>query len=536
MTTPRADVPRSSPESTKAPVGAELKVGRYVVQAPIATGGMATVHLGKLLGTAGFSRDVAIKRLHPQYARDPEFVAMFLDEARLASRIGHPNVVPILDVVAESGELFLVMELVVGESLAKLARTCPAGLPLPIASSVVVGVLEGLHAAHEARGEEGEPLTIVHRDVSPQNVLVGSDGVARLIDFGVAKAAGNANATRDGQIKGKVAYMAPEQLNAAPIDRRADLYSVGVLLWELLTGRRYFGLVETETALVIRAMTTAAEPPSTIRSEVPAALDSVVLRSLEKDRDRRFSTAREMAQALEQALPPAASRDVAEWVRGRAAESLAAQAKKLAEFDVSVATELPGKPALAPAHAAGDTSVETAAASPALGPSSAPDPVAAPFAPTSSPARLERYPVSRPEERAESADGSQRGSSRSSRRWVLPVAVLAATVVGFLLARSFPSSSPRPVPSVEPTVVRVVPPIPVEPAWSGPTADPTPPTPPPSSVALTPAAPPSTATASARALPPGGGPKKGPRPNCSPNFFYTPDGVKQFKPECLRGG
>jgi serine/threonine-protein kinase len=497
------------------------------------------VHLGKLLGTAGFSRDVAIKRLHPQFARDPEFVAMFLDEARLASRIGHPNVVPILDVVAEGGELFLVMELVVGESLAKLARTCPSGLPLPIAASIVVGVLEGLHAAHEARGEDGAPLTIVHRDVSPQNVLVGSDGVARLIDFGVAKAAGNANATRDGQIKGKVAYMAPEQLNAAPIDRRADLYSVGVLLWELLTGRRYFGLVETDTALAIRAMTTAAEPPSLHRSEVPAALDGVVLRSLEKDRDRRFSTAREMAQALEVAFPPAPSRDVAAWVRGRAADSLSAQAKRLAEFDVSVATELPGRPALAGPVEATHEFDSAVPSSPALA------------VPTHDPAPAEAAPSDSGGPAATSASfdpaqaplgddaptGGVSDSERAPRRWVLPLAVLVATFGGFLLARSLPSPT-QPAPRVEPTTVGVVPPIPVEPIVSGEVATSSAPSASAASVSLDPSAtsiPPSP-SALPRAAPTAPGPRKVVKPNCTPNYFYTSDGVKQFKPECLRGG
>jgi eukaryotic-like serine/threonine-protein kinase len=535
VTTSRATAPQSAEASAQA---TDLKVGRYVVQAPIATGGMATVHLGKLLGTAGFSRDVAIKRLHPQFARDPEFVAMFLDEARLASRIGHPNVVPILDVVAESGELFLVMELIVGESLAKLARTCPAGLPLPVASSVVVGVLEGLHAAHEAHGEDGEPLTIVHRDVSPQNVLVGSDGVARLIDFGVAKAAGNANATRDGQIKGKVAYMAPEQLNAAPIDRRADLYSVGVLLWELLTGRRYFGLVETDTALVIRAMTTAAEPPSIHRAEVPAALDEVVLRSLEKNRDRRFSTAREMAQALELALPPAASRDVAEWVKGRAAESLAAQAKKLAEFDVSVATELPGKPALASlaeALAKPDSAVMTAPGIVAAGGARA-EPVAVEGPQV--PVAVVRDQDTRPAVLGGEGVGAPSSGlppERSTRRWILPIAVVLATLVGFVVARSLPSAAPAPVPTAEPTVVRVLPPVPVEPATTTTAGLSSAPDVVVSASAPGPSAPPATAPSSVRAVPPTTNPPKVKR-NCTPNYFYTSDGVKQFKPECLRGG
>jgi serine/threonine protein kinase len=195
-------------------------VGRYALYGAIAAGGMATVHLGRLLGPVGFSRTVAIKRLHAQFASDPEFVSMFLDEARLAARIRHPNVVPTLDVVATGGELFLVMEYVPGESIARLARALreqKQTLPTRILSAVMAGVLHGLHAAHEAKDERGHPLGIVHRDMSPQNVLVGTDGVARVLDFGVAKAAGRMQTTREGQIKGKLSYMPPEQLRGANV-------------------------------------------------------------------------------------------------------------------------------------------------------------------------------------------------------------------------------------------------------------------------------------------------------------------------------
>src|SRR6478736_1694730 len=184
--------------------GPSRVAGRYALYGEIAAGGMATVHIGRLLGPVGFARTVAIKRLHPHYAKDPEFVSMFLDEARLAARIRHPNVVPTLDVVALDGELFLVMEYVQGESFARLvreARRARLDVPPEVISAIVVGALNGLHAAHEATSERGEPLNIVHRDVTPQNILVGSDGVARLLDFGVAKAAGSLHATtRDGQI------------------------------------------------------------------------------------------------------------------------------------------------------------------------------------------------------------------------------------------------------------------------------------------------------------------------------------------------
>src|SRR5262245_49268372 len=163
---------------------------------------MATVHLGRLLGPVGFSRTVAIKRLHAQFSQDPEFVSMFLDEARLAARIRHPNVVPTLDVVATGGELFLVMDYVAGESIAKLLRavaTKKEMVPIRVIAATMAGALHGLHAAHEAKDERGEPLGIVHRDVSPQNILLGADGVPRVLDFGVAKAIGRVQTTQEGQ-------------------------------------------------------------------------------------------------------------------------------------------------------------------------------------------------------------------------------------------------------------------------------------------------------------------------------------------------
>lgn len=183
------------------------------------------------MGPAGFARTVAIKRLHAQFAHDPTFVAMFLDEARLAARLRHQNVVPILDVVAQDGELFLVMEYVHGESLSRLVRLQGfAGVEPSIAVGIMVGALHGLHAAHEARGEDGELLGLVHRDVSPQNILLGVDGVARLLDFGIAKAAGRMQTTEEGVLKGKAAYMAPELLLGEPADRRGDVWAASVVL------------------------------------------------------------------------------------------------------------------------------------------------------------------------------------------------------------------------------------------------------------------------------------------------------------------
>jgi len=232
-------------------------IGRYALYREIAAGGMATVHFGRLLGPVGFSRTVAIKRLRPQFAKDPEFVAMFLDEARLAARIRHPNVVATLDVVATDGELFLVMDYVQGESLARLGRR--RIIAPRLVASIVCGALHGLHAAHEARNERGEPLNIVHRDVSPQNILVGVDGTARLLDFGVAKASGRAHNTRDGHIKGKISYMAPEQFRSQ-VTRQTDIYACAIVAWEALTGQRLFGGGDEMEILAKALAGTAAAP------------------------------------------------------------------------------------------------------------------------------------------------------------------------------------------------------------------------------------------------------------------------------------
>jgi eukaryotic-like serine/threonine-protein kinase len=309
--------------------------GRYVIHDEIASGGMATVHLGRMLGPFGFGSTVAIKRLYPQLARDPHFVALFLDEARLASRVRHPNVVPVLDVLADEGDICLVLEYVDGESLGQLVRAADAiraPVPVPIAVTIAVSILHGLHAAHEARDEQGALLGVVHRDVSPQNVIVGVDGVARLIDFGIAKAAGRCNVSRDGQLKGKVAYMAPEQIQRGIVGSRADVYGASVILWELLTGERLFE-GETEGMTLGRVLDDDVPRPSQLRVDVPAALDAFVLRGLDRAQQRRFESARAMALALEAAVRPATTAEVGAWVEGLAGARLAERRERMARME-----------------------------------------------------------------------------------------------------------------------------------------------------------------------------------------------------------
>jgi serine/threonine-protein kinase len=309
--------------------------GRYLLSREIATGGMGTVHLGGVLGAAGFRRTVAIKRLHPHLAKDAEFLSMFVDEARLAARIHHPNVVGTIDVACVDGELLLVMEYVHGESLSYLlraARERGEPIPLPVVSAILVGVLDGLHAAHEARDEHGRPLAIVHRDVSPQNVLVAVEGIARVLDFGIAKAAGRLQLTRDGQIKGKPSYMSPEQIEGRSVDRRADVYSAAVILWEMLVGAQLFR-GDSDTSVLREAMSAKVAPPSTRVAGLPASLDAITMRGIERERGARYASAREMAQALEAVIPPATPRQLAEWVKGMACARLEERARHLAEFE-----------------------------------------------------------------------------------------------------------------------------------------------------------------------------------------------------------
>jgi eukaryotic-like serine/threonine-protein kinase len=315
---------------------APIVLGRYALYDPIASGGMATVHLGRLLGPVGFARTVAIKRLHAHYAQNPEFVSMFLDEARLVARIRHPNVVPTLDVVATEGALFLVMEYVQGESLLQLFRVALARderIAPPMSATLLAGVLEGLHAAHEARDEQGQPLGIVHRDVSPQNILVGTDGIARVLDFGVAKAAGRVQTTRDGQLKGRIAYMAPEQLRGT-VTRASDVYAASVVLWEALVGRGLFR-GESDAEIMSKVMAAAVVPPSRLAPDIPRALDAAVMRGLSFDPARRFATARDMARALEDAVPLVGASKIGAWVEAAACETLSVRSARIAAIESS---------------------------------------------------------------------------------------------------------------------------------------------------------------------------------------------------------
>ena len=316
----------------------------------IASGGMAAVHLGLVQGALGFSRIVAVKRLHAPVAADARFVSMLIDEARVVSRIRHVNVVPTLDILEFEGEVFVIMEYVRGRSLARLVELTAARrelMPMRIALPVLVGALRGLEAAHEATDLDGTALGIVHRDVSPQNILVGSGGVPRLIDFGVAYALGKSEATQSGEFKGKLSYAAPEQLGeGGTATTRTDLYAVGIVLWEILTGKRLFH-GESDVATYRNAMRATVPLPKDIhgkdelmrafRTEREVdAVAPIALKALERDPKKRWSSAGEMAQALEQALPQASTAEVGAWVADLARIELADEQVIVTRLEESV--------------------------------------------------------------------------------------------------------------------------------------------------------------------------------------------------------
>jgi serine/threonine protein kinase len=264
---------------------------------------MGTVYLGRMLAD-GMAKTVAIKVLHPHLAEDTEMVNMFLDEARVATRLRHRNLVGVLDMDMLAKELVIVMEYIEGTTLSKLMSQLRARgekVPIGVAIRIILDGLTGLHAAHDLLDEHGQPLGLVHRDVSPHNLLVGTDGVTRLTDFGVALAAGRLASTQpDGTVKGKLQYLAPEQVGRRNVDRRVDVFAAGIVLWECFAGRRLFD-APTEAETVTRVLRDPIEPPSLLRSEVSTALDEVCLHALEREPNRRFSTALEFAEALRRA-------------------------------------------------------------------------------------------------------------------------------------------------------------------------------------------------------------------------------------------
>lgn len=276
---------------------------RYEPIAQIGRGGMAEVLLAIVHAGGGARRLAVLKRIWPELATDPDFVAMFLDEARLALRLNHPNVVQTHEVLAGSGELAIAMEYLDGQPLTRVLNRLlrPGELGLALRLRIAASVLAGLEHAHTLTDLDGTPLEVVHRDVSPQNVFVTYDGQVKLVDFGVARTLGASHHTRPGALKGKLAYMAPEQLRGATLDRRADLFAVGVMLWEMLAGRRmWHGLTEVEIVSHLASAQPLAPLPAD--GSLPPGLDAICARALDPDPDRRYQTAADFEMDLEGVL------------------------------------------------------------------------------------------------------------------------------------------------------------------------------------------------------------------------------------------
>jgi eukaryotic-like serine/threonine-protein kinase len=286
-----------------SPLAPGKKLDRYELVCPIGEGGMAIVWIARQTGKFGFQKLVAVKTILPRFAADPRFQRMFIDEARIASRIDHLNVAQILDVGEQDDISYLVMEHVEGESLQRMQRAArKKGMHIPpgVLLRVMADVCAGLHAAHELCDEQGQPRGVIHRDVSPQNVLVSTKGVAKLIDFGIAKARDRLSGdTTTDQVKGKLRYMAPEQAVGQTMDRRADVWAVGAVLYHLLAGRPPF---EGEHDVAVLAALTSGRPPEPLPPGVHPSIAAVVMRALTPAPDGRFDTAASMQQALEEAM------------------------------------------------------------------------------------------------------------------------------------------------------------------------------------------------------------------------------------------
>jgi serine/threonine protein kinase len=318
------DAEQPEPGDESAAHACNQRLGRYRLCFEVAHGGMATVYLARADGPGGFGKLVALKRIHPHLARERAFVDMFLDEARIASLLSHPNVCGVTDFGQADGTYYLTMEYLVGESLGhvhhKLAqrqRVAPVDDLIPIACRILADACEGLHSAHELKGPLGKPLNLVHRDISPHNLFVTFEGSVKVVDFGIASAAGRLHHTQAGAVKGKFPYMAPEMLEGKGIDRRADVWALGVVLWETIALKRLFRR-QTDSETLLAVMQNPIPRLSDLNPQVPPELDRIVARALARRADERYASARELGQDLSRFLgtrrEPVTMLDVAQFM------------------------------------------------------------------------------------------------------------------------------------------------------------------------------------------------------------------------------
>jgi hypothetical protein len=275
-------------------------VGRYRLLRRLALGGMAELFLARAEGAAGFQKVVVLKRVLPNLALDEDFTAMFLDEARIAATLDHPNIASVIDLGEAEGEYYYVMEYVHGQNLSAVLKAAvrAEGLPLEVAIALVAQAAEGLHYAHDRVGLDGRPLGLVHRDVSPSNVLVGYEGSVKITDFGIAKASARSARTRGSVMKGKIGYMSPEQCRGARVDRRSDVFALGIILYELTTLQRLF-YADNDFAVLNKIVSGAVDPPSTRVPGYPPELERIVMRALAPEAEARYASARALRTDLE---------------------------------------------------------------------------------------------------------------------------------------------------------------------------------------------------------------------------------------------
>lgn len=291
-----ADVAPPPPGEASGSLHALQRIGRYEVVQRLGHGGMATVYLGRATGSAGFERVVAIKVIHQHLAAEPEFVGMFLDEAKIAARIHSPHVAGILDLGEDAGFYFMVLEYIDGETLSALLRQLrPADerLPLAVALQILADACEGLVAVHGLRDPDGRPYGLVHRDMSPQNLMVNFDGWTKIVDFGLVKATGLRNSNHTGHLRGKLAYMAPEQARGKPLSAAADLFALGVIFWEMLTGRRLFA-GEGDAETLENVMRCEVPPLRDFRPDLPPGVEALLRRALAPTPEERYPSAEAM--------------------------------------------------------------------------------------------------------------------------------------------------------------------------------------------------------------------------------------------------
>ncbi len=323
---------------TTAPKRQPIPFGKYLLLDRINIGGMAEVWRAKTFGAGGFERLVAIKRILPNIAEDEEFITMFIDEAKITVQLNHANIAQIYELSSIANSYFIAMEYVSGKDMRAMFDRCrkrgePA--PIPLTAYLIAQCCEGLDYAHRANDKNGRPMGIVHRDVSPQNAIISYEGEVKVIDFGIAKAAGKATKTQAGILKGKFGYMSPEQIRGLPLDRRSDVFAIGVCLYEMLTGERLF-VGDSDFSVLEKVRKVEVLPPSHFNRKIPDALEKIVMKSLAKDVDERYSYASELGEDLRKFLYTSGysfgRKDLAAFMKATFAEDVDKEKTRLQEY------------------------------------------------------------------------------------------------------------------------------------------------------------------------------------------------------------